>query len=352
VSTSAGLLEPDWLEWGSHLFCESSRDRSLLLPPPTRDEDGVYDVEPTFQQSAVASRRLLAETPALRAVGSSVEAERDGPLLPVGTQLFWAEHSDRATLPSWAAACGVAKAERDYLGRWRPTESKEYVRVARRIVLQVQGRVALAWKTAGAEDLFDEEQMASDLVNFLVTREVPREMASNLAADLLERGRLLREWSRDTLSAARAPTTPAIEGGGSRPDGAAIAPERRGPADRELEYLVEETRAADWEVEGIPAGTWVVSQKDKKGSRTLHRTGKCWRVPGRHYRRFEVLTDSPLSAPTAGHYSRLCSGCFRGGSGLRPNRARPNARLPAAQRMRRAKPCTPDEFRRVCEGLR
>ena len=51
--------------------------------------------------------------------------------------------------------------------------------------LKVQGRAALAWKTAGAEDLFDEEQMASDLVNFLVTREVSREMASNLAADLL-----------------------------------------------------------------------------------------------------------------------------------------------------------------------
>ena len=123
VSTSAWLLEPGWLEGGFRLFCESSRDRSLLFPP-TRDEAGGYDVEPTFQQSAVASRRLLAATPALRAVGGSVEAERDEPLLPAETHLFWGEHSDRATLPSWAAACGVAKDERDYLGRWRPTKRR------------------------------------------------------------------------------------------------------------------------------------------------------------------------------------------------------------------------------------
>ena len=244
VSTSAWLLEPDWLERGFHLFCESSRDRSLLLPPPTRDEDGVYDVEPTFQQSAVASRRLLAATPALRAVGGSVEAERDEPLLPVETHLFWAEHSDRATLPSWAAACGVAKNERGYLGRWRHIESDAFVRVAKRIVLQVQSRVALAWKSAGAEDIFDEGRMAGDLANFLVTREVPRGKASDLATSLIERGRLLREWSSRALASARAPTTPAARGGGSRPGGATPAPTRRGPADRKLEYPAGGTRAS------------------------------------------------------------------------------------------------------------
>ena len=181
--------------------------------------------------------------------------------------------------------------------------------------MQVQSRVALAWKSAGAEDIFDEERMAGDLVNFLVTREVPRGKASDLATSLLERGRLLREWSRGALSAARAPTTPASEGGSSRADEATTAPGKRDPSDRELEHLVEETRAADWEVENIPAGSWVVSQKDKKGARTLHRTGRCWRVPGRHYRRFEVLTDSPLTAPAAGLYSRLCSECFPRGLG-------------------------------------
>ena len=215
VSTSAGLLEPDWLVRGLRRCCESDQDRSLLLPPPTKDEDGASDAESTFLRGAVASRRLLVATPALRAVSSSVEAERNEPLLPVETHLSWAEHSDRATLPSRAAACGVAKDERDYSERRRPTESDGYVRVARRIVLHVQSRdrVALVWKAAGAEDIFDEELTAVDLVDFSVTCEVPREKASDLAAALMERGRLLRKWSSGALAAARAPTTSATERG-------------------------------------------------------------------------------------------------------------------------------------------
>eukprot|EP00959_Pyramimonas_sp_CCMP1952_P084745 1772192-Pyramimonas_sp.AAC.1 len=46
---------------------------------------------------------------------------------------FWAQRSERATIPSVAAAMGVPNNERDYLGKWSPGASGARAR-ARRVV--------------------------------------------------------------------------------------------------------------------------------------------------------------------------------------------------------------------------
>lgn len=55
------------------------------------------------------------------------------------------------------------------------------------------------------------------------------------------------------------------------------------------------------------AGTFVVSIVGRSQTRTLHRVGECYRQPGVHYSRFEVLGDEP---PEPSKYHRACKNCF------------------------------------------
>jgi hypothetical protein len=43
--------------------------------------------------------------------------------------------------------------------------------------------------------------------------------------------------------------------------------------------------------------------------RTLHRVGKCWRVPGVHYQIFETISEADARSGAA--YKRTCKDCFR-----------------------------------------
>jgi hypothetical protein len=61
------------------------------------------------------------------------------------------------------------------------------------------------------------------------------------------------------------------------------------------------------EAAAIETGQFVVSV-DKGGvSRTLHKTGRCWRVPGVHYLRFITLDEDEEKQ---GMYSKVCRDCF------------------------------------------
>ena len=63
----------------------------------------------------------------------------------------------------------------------------------------------------------------------------------------------------------------------------------------------------------LRAGAWVVSLARGGGTQTLHRVGSCWRVPGLHFSRFEVLEESQvLSADPKFDcpFSKICSDCF------------------------------------------
>ena len=61
--------------------------------------------------------------------------DQGAPLLSLGAEKAWTEHSERCTCPGWAAAAGVPRDDRGYLGRWadgnKASSSDEYVRTAR-----------------------------------------------------------------------------------------------------------------------------------------------------------------------------------------------------------------------------
>ena len=65
------------------------------------------------------------------------------PVLEPGVGTVWTEHSERATLRSWAAAAGVTEEVRRQLGRWAPTVDQAYERTVRANILSAQLMIAL-----------------------------------------------------------------------------------------------------------------------------------------------------------------------------------------------------------------
>jgi hypothetical protein len=99
-----------------------------------------------------------------------VWSESASPLLPHGAHMFWSEHSERNCLTSVAAALGVDKSRRDYLGRWQPSQSDEYVRTAGQVVAAVQREVAAHLRLP--EPAHCEADLLDDVARFLEERSV------------------------------------------------------------------------------------------------------------------------------------------------------------------------------------
>jgi len=175
VAGGAWLCCETWLREGWELFRQGDCKRSFLLPLPNADYADISDKEPSFIQNCTAFRKLLSEAKSIVQVDGGVDGfikarQSETDLLAAGSQMFWAEHSDRATLSSWAAAMNVSKYRRDFLGRWKPEESDVYVRTAKKIVIGVQVEVAVKLRTAGCQDLVAEDTVLEELERFCNSR--------------------------------------------------------------------------------------------------------------------------------------------------------------------------------------
>ena len=77
---------------------------------------------------------------------------------------FWSPHSFTFTR---CAPLGVAKDERDFLGKWTRTQSNSLVPVARRCSSLQRHR--------GAHDQIAETEMSAEVEEYLTTRDVPND---------------------------------------------------------------------------------------------------------------------------------------------------------------------------------
>ena len=297
VSDGAWLLRPGWLSGGWELYEASRSALPFLIPLPLEGYMGLSVREPSFLQHVVASRKLLAETlnvalaPTSEAEGFDVWASYQHealPLLVPGAQNFWSGHSKRATLPTWAAALHFPKDVRDRLGRWRPEDSDEYVRVSRQLILELQADVARQLRTCGRKDLVFESQVIEDLIQFCSERGTPLVDTTAMVERLIS----LRSLGN---------TLPAD-------DPASLS---------ELWHEGEQAPSIDEELEQqdtdrlpvLSLGSWVVSQTKGGSFETLHQVGKCWRRPGLHFSRYVLLDAGEIEAGTA-KYNRVCVDCF------------------------------------------
>ena len=289
VGEEAWILVPTWMTVGFRLFAETVSARSFLLPLPAKGFLGFSEKEPTYPQMVTSDRVLMNDCRELVVGENELDGSREVKegklnLYSEGAVLFWTGHSDRATLPTWAAALNIEKSRIDYVGRWRPGESAAYNRLALQMVIGVQAEVAQAARHCKGEDIFFES---------LVLKE--------LGLHAKKRGTAERDIEQMLLkiNASREICTGADSSG-----------DCSAPSIDEIEVLdpldeVEVDLGPAGGVEVLSAGRRVVSITKNGSCRTLHVVGSCWRVPGLHFRNYNLLDEGER-----GIYRHLCKDCF------------------------------------------
>ena len=285
-------VKKEWLPTGLKLLTTGTFDfgRDFLLPLPDAALKGAVSGRALYSDSAAFSQKLLGSL-----------CLNDGTaVLPRDAARFWTEHSDRAGLDSWAAALGVQKSERDFLGRWSPDGSADaYVRTALRVVENLQRLAATKARQAfaGGPDFFGEEHLFLRLRDFLGEQGWEPDAAILLAEDLK---RCDYDLAPDQLN---------LPHGWAKEAPAPPAPEQEAQED---EVPLNPVEALPEEI--VEPWGYVISITRGGRHRKLHHVGSCHRVPGVDYRTFEVWG---ANLPPVAVLSSRCGVCF-GTTALEP----------------------------------
>ena len=157
VVYAAFLIEPTWLRLGFELWSAHSDKRSYFLCLPSKDREGVRPIESVYTDAVSMTRALNSSLDEFKVtVGAYSKLERS--LFSFPSLSFWAEHSGRATLPSWAACVTSLPSEWiDFLGRWGADKSAGYTRTHLHRVGIIQAQVAASLRHSDdPHELVDE----------------------------------------------------------------------------------------------------------------------------------------------------------------------------------------------------
>ena len=185
VSPEAYVRCASWLQVGWKLWDDLPKNRDFFLGVPTADLSGMRLVEAKYSDGVAITRALLA---------AAVSPAGGG--LVVVPELFvaWSEHSPRACMPSGAGCFSeFPKDWVDMLGRWQAGQSADYVRTARKRVMQMQGTEARAIR--GGEDpadILDELGLFEDLDRFMRAAGVPAHLVDEQLEKLKFRATVLK----------------------------------------------------------------------------------------------------------------------------------------------------------------
>ena len=302
-----------WLEVGFDLWKRLGREAGLQerdfgLPCPTRDLSGFTRRMANYGIASKCSQALF----------NDLNCEYEGamvPMLPVGSGLLWTEHSERATIRTWADAVGISPEVKKQMGRWMPSSDQAYERTWRANVLRAQERIAsFVRNRMGGKDVFDEAAVFSALASRL------EEMGLPPGAAEVQIDKLRTFGKGPTPKRVRlTPEGPVYESEDEEEANVTRADNRvfqKIPAlddENESDDGLDDADAGEVEVREAPThGTYVLSVVGRGQTKTLHRIGECHRVPGIHYSRFEVVGDNP---PPASEFHRSCRLCFPRGTG-------------------------------------
>ena len=161
VSTDAYLSEPDWLQTGFELATTGSFafDRDYCIPMPSLDLSGAIQQMPTYVDFATFSQSYWRQLkrPKLDCMNTGEPFFFKGDEYMFHTDAVQAitEHAERDWLASAASAAGLKKDSRNYIGRWVPEQSDDYVRTAGQKVTSIQSKIATLIRTGRL--VLDEE---------------------------------------------------------------------------------------------------------------------------------------------------------------------------------------------------
>ena len=333
VSTEAWLAERYWLSIGWYLFSDMNWGmRDFWLPAASKDLEGFQDRPQEYSEAASSGRALLTEAKVIvydysesPPIATTLEKrENDGlkyPLLLKGMSGFWTLHGDRATLNSWASCLDYSMEARQMLGRWSPSGSDEYVRTARRIVLQTQKEISAKIREGCTPQELGEDELYEDMAKYM------RSHGALPAHILLQRQQLEMAFTCIYGSMSDRKSVADLEDiadfdFGNDPELAEHGEPEQGALENGPPQLLDAPvlPGEDSDPEEVPQvaildGTWVISQNLAGKSRTLHRVGAgtCWRIPGIHYKYFEVLGEDISEQPEVEImklFDQPCKDCF------------------------------------------
>ena len=315
VSEAAWVSCP-WLDTGYALWTGEgplASKRDYLLPLPTTDLQGITPRRALYSDCSCFSQALWRSL-----------SDKDGlALLPEDAGKHWTEHSERAGLDSWAAALGISKTERSFLGRWSARGSVDvYVRTAMRVVENVQLHVArFARKAlAGGPDYFGEEYLLATFRKQLEEKGWSSEGAQNLE-ERLRTATYTKEVRPPTWNKGWTLQEPAPPPG--TPPGTpteAASEDEAGDDHEELvqnEHAASETALLEQTLVAVapedgeePPPTWgfVVSITRHGKHRKLHHIGSCKLQPGTDYKDWEHFGET---LPDEAKIDSKCKWCFK-----------------------------------------
>ena len=313
VSKEAWIHEKSWLLAGWKLWNAMGMEAGLLsrdfmLPWPNKALTGFIRKMVDYPIASTMSQALFNEIK----TGKGSEKQL---LLEPGMGVLWTEHSERATIRTWAQAARVPEDVRRMIGRWKPSADEGYERNVRTNVLRCQKVLAHYIKENMANsDPFDETTVVNLVAQRMEAMNYSREEVDEQSLKLLTF--MPGEGAAKVCSRPKWSTTGPIVLVNENEDGTEMKQERGQMADAEDEP--EEDDAAPAEVTPLEkvAGMYVVSVVGRSKTRTLHKIGDCHRQPGVHYSAYEVLGED---TPSTGQYHRACKQCFGRGDAAAMN---------------------------------
>ena len=160
----ANFSGKDWMLTGYELWTQApfSFARSYFVPLPAPGYEEPIHRMAQYSDAAALGRHVLRALKVPVWTDSVGWEEGHNLLVPGFASCLWSEHSERHWLPSMAAACGISKSRRDFVGRWSIGHgSQDYVLTARQAVLGVQEEVA-CWICQGDPGV-EESELLDDL---------------------------------------------------------------------------------------------------------------------------------------------------------------------------------------------
>ena len=316
VSMSCWIQKRYWLETGYDIWKRLGKaagleERDFGLPCPTGDLQGFSKRIASYAVASKCSQALFNDM-RISFEGALV------PLLAESCGVLWSEHSERATMRTWAEGAGVSEETRRLMGRWVPTTDQAYERAGRLRVLNAQSKVAAFVKDRiGGPDPFDETLVFSALSEKMTMLGYPigaielqvEKLSAFENVEFAKRPKLSREGElREDDEAASNASWDLVE------DDREMNVEARMPALDDVGDISEEEEPLQegHSVVNMPVhGTYILSVVGRTQRKTLHRMGECHRLPGVHYHKFEIVGDEP---PRESEFHQTCQICFPRGT--------------------------------------
>ena len=208
-------------------------------------------------------------------------------------------HSERCSLPSLAATLGMPKAERDFLGRWSPSGSDEYVRSAKVVMRRTIEKVVEAATAQGAYATTDESEAFETLGKKMTRTGRDKDEVTAEVEEVKEKARRIFDGMRKAREQHKTEEKDAEQTGeeGRVPAPVVVAPE----------VLDEPEEVSDKKALYVAA----VARRNNPHRivTTLHSCVGCYRGRMHSFRDFELLFEEP----SPGQYDEVCRSCWPSG---------------------------------------